>query len=102
MPWVQPKKRKKEKKKKKKRVIPIQSSWGGATGLAASLEFRDAGCILGPAQWVKDLVLPQLQCRLPLQLGSDPWPGNSMCCRAAKKEKKKLYQWKPLLVAWGP
>ena len=24
-----------------------------------------------------------------LQLGSDPWPGNSIYCRAAKKEKKK-------------
>ena len=28
-----------------------------------SLQWQDAGSILGPAQWVKDLVL-QLQCRL--------------------------------------
>ena len=23
-------------------------------------------------------------------LRSDPWPGNSICCRVARKEKKKL------------
>ena len=28
------------------------------------------------AQWVKDLVLPQLQHRLQLQLRFDPWPRN--------------------------
>ena len=38
---------------------------------------------------LKDLVLPQLWCRLQLQLASDPGPGNSMCCGAAKKEKRK-------------
>ena len=27
--------------------------------------------------------------RLQLQLGSDPWPVNSICHRAVKKEKKK-------------
>ena len=40
----------------------------------------------------KDAALPQLWCRLQLQLGSDPWPGNSICLRVAKKvegEKKK-------------
>ena len=37
----------------------------------------------------KDPGLLQLWHRLQLQLGSDPWPGNSLCCRAAKKEKKK-------------
>lgn len=40
----------------------------------------------GPAQWVKDLVLLQLQCRLPFHLESNFWPGKSKCCRAAKKE----------------
>lgn len=30
----------------------------------------------------------QLQLRLQLWLRSDPWPGNSMCCRVAKKEKE--------------
>ena len=44
---------------------------------------------LSLAQWVKDPVLPQLHLRSQLQLGSDPWPGNSICHRAAKKKKKK-------------
>ena len=26
---------------------------------------------------------------MELQLGSDPWPGNSICHRVAKKEKRK-------------
>ena len=39
-----------------------------------------------PAQWVKDLALPQLQCMAKLQLGSDPWPGNYMP-RGGKKKK---------------
>ena len=26
---------------------------------------------------------------MQLQLGSDPWPGNCICCGAAKKEEKK-------------
>ena len=45
----------------------------------------------GLAQWAKDLALPELrlQLRSQLQLGSDPWPGNSICHGAAKKEKKK-------------
>ena len=39
----------------------------------------------------KDLALLQLQLhrRLQLQLRSDPWPGNSICCGAARKEKKR-------------
>ena len=40
------------------------------------------------AQWVKDLVLPWLWLRSQLQLGFDPWPGNSICYGAAKNEKK--------------
>lgn len=43
----------------------------------------------GPAQWVEDLELTQLRCKLQPQLGSDPWLRNSMCCRAAKTEKEK-------------
>ena len=38
--------------------------------------------VRSPAQWVKDLVL---QLTLRLQLGSDPWPGNSIRHGAAKK-----------------
>ena len=39
---------------------------------------------------LRDLALPQLQCGSQLRLGSDPWPRNSICCGAAKKEKKIL------------
>ena len=49
----------------------------------------DTGSILDPAQRVKDPVLPQLWLRLQLRLRSDPWPGNSICCGAAKNGKKK-------------
>ena len=52
-------------------------------GSATSLECQDMGLIPSRAQWVKDLVLPQLW------LGSDPCPGNPMCCKVAKNEKKK-------------
>ena len=42
-----------------------------------------------PTQWLKDLVLPKLWTRSQLRLGSDPWPGNSICHRVAKKGKGK-------------
>ena len=42
-----------------------------------------------PAQWVKDLVVLQLQCGLQLQLRSDPWSWNFHMLQAAKEEKKK-------------
>ena len=32
----------------------------------------------------------ELQLRSQLCLGSDPWPGNSICCRTIEKEKKKV------------
>ena len=35
---------------------------------------------------VKDLALLQLQLRLQLQLGSDPWPRSSICLGAKKKK----------------
>ena len=38
----------------------------------------------------KDLVLPQLQRRSQLQLGSDPWPGNSMRHACGQTRKKKM------------
>ena len=55
----------------------------------------DAGSIPSPAQWGKDPVLLQLQLRSQLRLGSDPWPGNSICHRVAKKEKKNVPVCKP-------
>ena len=51
-----------------------------------SWECWDTGLIPGPAQWVKDLSLPQPWLRFQLQLGSDPWPGNFV-----KKKKEKVY-----------
>ena len=65
------------------------SSCCGAVGLAMSWECWDAGLIPSLAQWVYDLVLLQLQLGLQLQLRSDPWPRNSICCGVAKKERKK-------------
>ena len=44
-------------------------------GLAASWERWDKGSIPDPAQWVKDLALPQLWLRLRLWLKSDLIPG---------------------------
>ena len=41
------------------------------------------------AQWVRDPVPTQPQLRLLLWLRYDPWPGNSICQGAAKKEKEK-------------
>ena len=55
----------------------------------ASWECWDAGLIPSLAQWVKDLVLPQLQLRLQPQLRCDPWPGNSIHCRVGKKETER-------------
>ena len=81
----------------------IRSSCCGAMGLVASWECWDAGLIPGLTQRVKDPALPLLRLRVQLWLGSDPWPGNSICHGTAKKEKKKKKQimcyllWKALL-----
>ena len=48
----------------------------------------NVGVISGPAQWVKDLVLPQRRLRLRLWLRSDPWPGDPICGGVTKKRKK--------------
>ena len=58
-----------------------QSSCCGAMGSAVCAESWDMGLIHRPAQWVKDLVLLQLQLRF------DPWLGSSICLGAAKNEK---------------
>ena len=41
------------------------------------------------AQWLKHLVLPQLQGRSQLWLSSGAWPRNSICHQTAKKAKSK-------------
>ena len=69
----------------------------GAAGSVAIWECRDAGWIPNPVQ-VKDLQLLQQQLRLWLRLRSDPWPENSICQGAAKKEKERK---KFLLEDWG-
>ena len=43
----------------------------------------------GPTWWVGDLALPKLSLGLQLWLGSDPWSGNSICCRAAKQGERE-------------
>lgn len=65
------------------------SSHGGTTGWAASPQRQDA--VPSPAQLsgLKDPALPQLRRRWQLWLRSDPWPGNPMCCEAARKDKKQ-------------
>ena len=45
--------------------------------------------IPGPGEWVEGSVLLQLQPRSQPWVGSDPWPGNCICRREAKKEKKR-------------
>ena len=70
----------KEKKRKvKKRRAPTGARWD------QQLFCRTRKKVWSPA-WhsgFKDPALPQLW------LGSNPWPGNSVCHRAAKKERKK-------------
>ena len=53
------------------------------------------GSIPSPVQWVKDLVLLELWCRLQLQLGFNPWPSNFHMhgCGQKKKKKKKVQVW---------
>ena len=49
------------------------------------MQVRSLACHGG----LKDLTLLQQQCRSQLWLASDPWSRNSICCRVAKKKKKK-------------
>ena len=54
-------------------------------GSEASLQCWTAGLIPSLARWVNHPV----GIRLQLQLGSDLWPGTSLCLVVAKKIKKK-------------
>ena len=58
-------------------------------GAVESLQHQDAGSLLVQHGKLKDLALLQLWCRSQLQLGSDPWPRNSICCWVAIKRKEK-------------
>ena len=67
------------------------SSCCGATGLAASLEQWDSGSVPGPAQCVKDPLLPQLwhSCRSQLWLLTLSPPKKNKKEKKKKKKKKK-------------
>ena len=58
-------------------------------GSVASLKLQDTGSITVQLSGLKDSALSQLERRSQLWLRSDPWPGNSICLRAAKNRKKK-------------
>ena len=60
------------------------------------------GSIPSLAQWVKDLALLQLWLRSHLWLGSDPWRGNSICCRVANPEIRNGDQTNRDLVIEAP
>ena len=49
--------------------------------------------IPGPVQWVKDLALMQLWCRLQLQLRFNPWPRNLHMLWVQPKKKEKIRLW---------
>ena len=77
----------------------VRSSCHGTTGSATSLQHQDAGSIPTRHSGLKDLAMPQLQHRSPLQLRSDPWPGNSTC-RAGQPKKKKINKNKNKMLVW--
>lgn len=104
-PW-QKKKRKKEKRSsdRKAKVTFIQplDPWlffiQKGRGRVPAVAQQDWWCLRSTRMQVessaqhcgfKDLRLSQLQCRLYLWLGSDPWPRNSIYQGEAKKKKKK-------------
>lgn len=74
---------------------PEPSSNGLALCAPSSGKGKKTACLCGgaswlpdPAQWLKDLVLPQLWYTLHLQLGVNPWPGNFPMPGVWQKKKK--------------
>ena len=63
------------------------SSLFGTMGSAASLQCHTLVQLPALRSELKDLALPQLWCRSQLQLGSDPWPRNSICLGFGHKKK---------------
>ena len=67
-------------------------------GLMISLEPWNISSNPVPTQWVKDLAFLQLHYRLQLR-ECDPWPGNSICHGASKKEEKKWgIKWENVVI----
>ena len=57
--------------------------------ISGVLEHWETGSIPGPAKWVEDPVLPQMQLNSRLWLGNNPWSRSSICLKVSKKKKKK-------------
>lgn len=73
--------------------IDIYQDWSSGCVAMDHLCLQSAGTQVqfpSQAEWVKDLAMSQLWCRLQLLLGSDAWSGNSICHQVAQKREKKV------------
>ena len=75
-------------KKKAKTHLGFPQLCNGIVGVLGT-----QGCRFDPqpVNWVKDLALSKVWLGSQLKVRSDPWPRNSVCCGAIKKEKKKTH-----------
>ena len=66
--------------------------WHSTTGPVASLQCQDADLIPSQKKWVKGwgANIAMVQSAVVAQIRSYPWPKNSICHGAAKKEKNKM------------